>query len=363
MRGRRPPPCTYCAYSAPSPLTPLLPAVQQGAKERSKRKQAPLRHYRQLTRGRFQECCLFQRHALPPHMRGKRWDEIAGLLPVPSTPTHVGQTLVPPGRDQAGRLYPHARGANVHHDSLLGHYCPLPPRTWGKLAVLVMLIGYLPSTPTHVGQTGQDSSSGSPPRLYPHARGANDRRHPTQPISQPLPPRTWGKPSSMPEWTTGRASTPTHVGQTLGRTAAGRSLTLYPHARGANGVDLLDLYRGRPLPPRTWGKPGDHPVPDCGPASTPTHVGQTSTTSRGSGESSLYPHARGANGAPSEMRATRSPLPPRTWGKHGDDGLVHGLQASTPTHVGQTTPPLHPLQDLRLYPHARGANGGDADGD
>ena len=91
-------------------------------------------------------------------------------------------------------------------------------------------------------------------------------------------------------------------------------------------------------------------------ASTPTHVGQTSPSRSPLPPTSLYPHARGANLIGLGILLLKAPLPPRTWGKPAHQVTRRRLIPSTPTHVGQTPPTSLMRLARSLYPHARGAN-------
>ena len=192
------------------------------------------------------------------------------------------------------------------------------------------------STPTHVGQTCAIARQAPGHGLYPHARGANQGATVYPITTGPLPPRTWGKQDGAVAAPPGAPSTPTHVGQT--RRASERRFPprLYPHARGANTMPIGFASRAAPLPPRTWGKRTLVLVVDRMRASTPTHVGQTSPSPSPSPPSGLYPHARGANDGRRLLPGRSIPLPPRTWGKQDHRHGGHRHVASTPTHVGQT---------------------------
>ena len=296
------------------------------------------------------------RTPLPPRTWGKRSPSSDSAHQPASTPTHVGQTLIDAGMDDWASLYPHARGANPGAHGGGKVVDPLPPRTWGKLDHARLQGLRVASTPTHVGQTRGSSGARLRPGLYPHARGANPSLILMRGDPRPLPPRTWGKPAQATSTARLTASTPTHVGQTLYKAMKDGTVSLYPHARGANYFENMIETALVPLPPRTWGKHGvalDGAEPH---ASTPTHVGQTSLDRPGRPGSHLYPHARGANSSLLKPKGTHTPLPPRTWGKPTRPRYRAAHPASTPTHVGQTNADAAPSRAQPLYPHARGAN-------
>ena len=171
--------------------------------------------------------------------------------------------------------YPRICGANGRTRLRACSQFPLPPRTWGKRSSLLDATRQDASTPTHVGQTVDHFSADDDGCLYPHARGANLDGLPT----------------------------------------ATNDIVLYPHARGANKTDVRPPTEEEPLPPRTWSKlHSDGLMPSVKP-STPTHVEQTAMNRVAALSESLYPHARGANENVVQAVARDVPLPPRTWSK------------------------------------------------
>ena len=151
--------------------------------------------------------------------------------------------------------YPRICGANGGTRLRACSQFPLPPRTWGKRSSLLDATRQDASTPTHVGQTFITTAFWGITALYPHARGANWRFSSCSSAISPLPPRTWGKPGKTRLLVARRASTPTHVRQTIAVIRLSPSASLYPHARGANPHRCRNGRLGEPLPPRTWGKP------------------------------------------------------------------------------------------------------------
>ena len=302
---------------------------------------------------RLRACSQFP---LPPRTWGKPHPGGGAPAARPSTPTHVGQTGLCCEVFPLGGLYPHARGANLLDREGLAIEEPLPPRTWGKLLPDEVSDLGAASTPTHVGQTDYSAIRASRPALYPHARGANPAVGTAEGGDLPLPPRTWGKPMSSADRLVENASTPTHVGQTSPSRSPLPPTSLYPHARGANLIGLGILLLKAPLPPRTWGKPTRPSYRAAHPASTPTHVGQTSTPGHQAPPDPLYPHARGANLEEICNACVQEPLPPRTWGKRTSFLTPHPRGPSTPPHVGQTWSVGLRSWRTCLYPHARGAN-------
>ena len=155
--------------------------------------------------------------------------------------------------------------------------------------------------------------------------------------------------------------------------------------------------RRRPLPPHMRGKPGDHPVPDCGPASTPAYAGQTRTyfacaliliplpphmrgkrparahpprqrpsTPAYAGQTvspklirqaiHLYPRICGANCGPPSSASSAEPLPPHMRGKRDEPGDRIRDPASTPAYAGQTQRQSPQRTACSLYPRICGAN-------
>ena len=155
-------------------------------------------------------------------------------------------------------------------------------------------------------------------------------------VVEPLPPRTRGRHALFGGVGEPGASTPAHAGPTTSPAAGRGRRALYPRARGADGAGRLPVHHGQPLPPRTRGRhlQGHPRVRRV--ASTPAHAGPTRRGRSTSCPSSLYPRARGADGAP------------------GEDGQAH--PASTPAHAGPTIHGADILSTRRLYPRARGAD-------
>ena len=110
-----------------------------------------------------------------------------------STPACAGQTPECSLARSLLNLNPHARGADQNISQRRRWTVPQPPRTWGRRCWLSLAWLPLPSTPTHVGQTWRGSTTGRWRPLNPHARGADPPRTDTAGHAQPQPPRTWGR--------------------------------------------------------------------------------------------------------------------------------------------------------------------------
>ena len=211
--------------------------------------------------------------------------------------------------------------------------------------------------------------------LNPHARGDDASEELWAKLAAPQPPRTWGRRTGARYRQRTRASTPTHVGTTVGRPSDCDGVGLNPHARGDDPMMEMMTGAGIPQPPRTWGRR----AAPCRPsgsghlnphargddvsllahhggqvASTPTHVGTTPAQSSPTSTPGLNPHARGDDNLGGDAGKGNVPQPPRTWGRHPDCRQRRLGVASTPTHVGTTGWLLVVWRGWSLNPHARG---------
>jgi len=117
---------------------------------------------------------------------GRRQDEVhphacgenrRGRVPaggrVRFTPTRVGKTRRG-GRSSQGRtVHPHACGENVRTTPISARHAGSPPRVWGKLVLVVVVISASRFTPTRVGKTGRRLVLRIEDEVHPHACGEN----------------------------------------------------------------------------------------------------------------------------------------------------------------------------------------------
>ena len=176
----------------------------------------------------------WRRYGSPPRLWGKRYWIVLGALGVWFTPTPVGKTR---GQDtlwNADTVHPHACGENYTIRSAKVSAHGSPPRLWGKLVCLTVLMSYCRFTPTPVGKTANNSDIAAPLPVHPHACGEN--------LFVILlffgvfgsPPRLWGKRSFLPR--------------------RPRIQTVHPHACGENEFNRRASHGIAGSPPRLWGK-------------------------------------------------------------------------------------------------------------
>mgnify|MGYP000847134193 CR=1 FL=1 len=253
---------------------------------------------------------------LPPRTRGRLLVLVPGGLDLASTPAHAGPTMWWAAPTRRAGLYPRARGADARPAGL----APGTPA----------------STPAHAGPTSEAFFHLGADALYPRARGADSPVARACSSGRPLPPRTRGRPRAPNSAGRPRTSTPAHAGPTFELLGPARFDRLYPRARGADLGQPSPRGDGRPLPPRTRGRRSfSVPLGRCC-ASTPAHAGPTDATNK--------------------FKNTLSPLPPRTRGRRWLVFTVTSWVASTPAHAGPTRSWSGLLSRWCLYPRARGAD-------
>ena len=94
------------------------------------------------------------------------------LLPhIGNTPTGVGKTLELAKEDLILGKHPHGRGEDSLAARATSHCFETPPRAWGRLLPLVVLLVPLGNTPTGVGKTRVWTLRLMLERKHPHGRG------------------------------------------------------------------------------------------------------------------------------------------------------------------------------------------------
>ena len=117
-----------------------------------------------------------------------------------------------------------------------------PPRTWGRLEVLVVLYDRIRNTPTHVGKTCHRGRIRAGVRKHPHARGEDRLSMAVSVAVRETPPRTWGRLDYNEGEYIDSRNTPTHVGKTEAARLAPRMILKHPHARGEDTWNLLAFF-------------------------------------------------------------------------------------------------------------------------
>ena len=196
-------------------------------------------------------------------------------------------------------VHPHVRGEYIAIAITPSAPVGSPPRAWGIRPGASNSVRRDGSPPRAWGIPRRRSSDhdgiGSPPRAWgirhdsprradrrirftPHVRGeyGNPPSHNVTGIGSP--PRAWGIPDEQVLLRLPLRFTPTCVGNTRDRHAAGRRVSVHPHVRGeyASAASLACCANGSP--PRAWGIPASHVPMFVGGRFTPTCVGNTILT-------------------------------------------------------------------------------------
>ncbi len=190
-------------------------------------------------------------------------------------------------------LYPRARGEDLMGAGSKAALGPLPPRTRGGQDGPQPAAGLRPSTPAHAGRTARPRSRSTRSTLYPRARGEDVVVLAAGAAVPPLPPRTRGGRRLLVFACSSCASTPAHAGRTRRSRRHGRSVSLYPRARGEDTESLEKGWLPIPLPPRTRGGQAHRQVLRPELPSTPAHAGRTPRAWCRCRRRTLYPRARG----------------------------------------------------------------------
>ena len=153
---------------------------------------------------------------------------------------------------------------------------------------------------------------------------------------QETPPRMWGIQSSAALCAARHRNTPTHVGNTHKSCIALQATWKHPHACGEYSCRGR-RYRVHPeTPPRMWGilvLSSGHFVSV---RNTPTHVGNTDTTTPLCRWHGKHPHACGEYFVFRHAQFAFPETPPRMWGIRSAKRLPFMRRRNTPTHVGNT---------------------------
>ena len=111
-------------------------------------------------------------------------------------------------------VHPHACGEN-HFMRIYNPESPgPPPRVWGKLGIMGLLVSAMRSTPTRVGKTRTLYTLSLYHTVHPHACGENVLGQKFPALQTGPPPRVWGKLLADYKRLRAEGSTPTRVGKT-----------------------------------------------------------------------------------------------------------------------------------------------------
>ena len=211
----------------------------------------------------------------------------------------MGKTASTYSNPLDSEVHPHACGENIWYRGRCSGLFGPPPRVWGKLCFLFMVLISYRSTPTRVGKTEPEQRIIKPLTVHPHACGENRRRraHSAMPIGPP--PRVWGKLHNKLYARRHIRSTPTRVGKTNGRAKCRATTKVHPHACGENPKKVQCYATCVGPPPRVWGKLQRVVIFMRPLRSTPTRVGKTIHSAVSNSDPTVHPHACGENDAPS----------------------------------------------------------------
>jgi len=252
------------------------------------------------------------------------------------TPTCVGNTFPDDAPILPASVHPHVRGEYSQRLHFLAIRIGSPPRAWGILVGVVVVISSDRFTPTCVGNTLWLLCEPSPAPVHPHVRGeyrAHAQLHNPQVGS---PPRAWGirlgRGQSAAQW----RFTPTCVGNTATSLELVSICSVHPHVRGEYSflIEVVLWFFGSP--PRAWGIPCGDCSSCCPLRFTPTCVGNTCASGSGTRSRSVHPHVRGEYRFSFKCWSYCIGSPPRAWGIPGGRAGCRGGGRFTPTCVGNT---------------------------
>ena len=209
------------------------------------------------------------------------------------TPTCVGRTSRLRTRRWYFPAHPHVRGEDSSTTRRLSWCCGSPPRAWGGLQRRLGVELRKRLTPTCVGRTAAATPSPRRPTAHPHVRGEDEGAAAYVVVDLGSPPRAWGGRRGL--WLGGplRRLTPTCVGRTSPRNAAGGQCAAHPHVRGEDPISGSAGSAGWGSPPRAWGGQREAELASLADRLTPTCVGRTSGRRRGRCATAAHPHVRG----------------------------------------------------------------------
>ncbi len=138
----------------------------------------------------------------------------AQVLAARFTPTHVGNTRHLAGGGAPRTVHPHACGEHGAAVTMASIAAGSPPRMWGTPLRPRRRIGCGRFTPTHVGNTVWPPGRQPRPAVHPHACGEHQRGRWRWLKSRGSPPRMWGTRFAPVRSARFNRFTPTHVGNT-----------------------------------------------------------------------------------------------------------------------------------------------------
>ena len=156
------------------------------------------------------------RSETPPRTWGRLRDIVQNDPHRGNTPTYVGKTQVDARPDGTHLKHPHVRGEDVKDWIEARRKEETPPRTWGRHNSIGFLMPDDGNTPTYVGKTRRRVRGSWSSKKHPHVRGEDFRYKNSTAFPQETPPRTWGRLAEILVPTVLVGNTPTYVGKTVG---------------------------------------------------------------------------------------------------------------------------------------------------
>ena len=110
-----------------------------------------------------------------------------------NTPTSVGKTSSSLRCSCMTWKHPHERGEDSYAKPTRSALIETPPRAWGRLFAIFVVLKLPGNTPTSVGKTATPGSRGPHVRKHPHERGEDVLSCAHKLIMAETPPRAWGR--------------------------------------------------------------------------------------------------------------------------------------------------------------------------
>ena len=262
----------------------------------------------------------------------------------------------------AATVHPHARGDHSSSASARARWGGSPPRPWGPRGRGIAPSAGDRFTPTPVGTTFARLVVDGVVAVHPHARGDHSTSTSTSTRRVGSPPRPWGPLGRVGIVVRIGRFTPTPVGTTRSAYRSRGHHPVHPHARGDHIQSSHRPFVMVGSPPRPWGPPARPATRSRTCRFTPTPVGTTRGRSACCQPQPVHPHARGDHVIVAGSVAAMVGSPPRPWGPHLALDLVAVLIRFTPTPVGTTLPKSPLLRRSRLETTAEVSHGSSGAG-
>ncbi len=163
-------------------------------------------------------------------------DHFLPVVDIGNTPTCVGKTESEVKRAAGLRKHPHVRGEDRLNGKMSADEKETPPRAWGRHAEVILVLGEQRNTPTCVGKTIAVVEQRGAVAKHPHVRGEDPDVSAVLCAEGETPPRAWGRLLSLTVILVPPGNTPTCVGKTPVTARLTELFQKHPHVRGE---DLL----------------------------------------------------------------------------------------------------------------------------